>query len=70
MRPAARNLVLVGLAFVTLALGVGAVLSPVRADRPVVHWPEADRAPQNTVLSLATGRPLGLDAAVPCTTVR
>lgn len=70
MRPAARNLVLVGLAFVTLALGVGAVLAPVQADRPVVHWPEAGRAPQSTVLPLATGRPLGLDAAVPCTTVR
>ncbi|WP_019816325.1 arabinosyltransferase domain-containing protein [Saccharomonospora saliphila] len=70
MRAVAGNVVLIGLALATLALGVSAVLAPVKADDPVVHWPRAGQAPENTVLPLAANRPLSLDASVPCATLR
>ncbi|CAL99538.1 arabinosyltransferase B [Saccharopolyspora erythraea NRRL 2338] len=61
-----RHWTLAGLACLTLVFGVLAVLSPVRADAPVVNWPKAGSAPTSTVLPLSPYRPLDIDATIPC----
>jgi arabinosyltransferase B/arabinosyltransferase C len=57
---------LAGLAALTLVAAIGAVLAPVVADDPVVHWPQAGQQPRSTLLPLVPYRPLRLDAQVPC----
>lgn len=62
--------VITALAGLTLLLGVLAVLAPVRADDPVVKWPEADAPASSTVLPLSPYRPLRFTATVPCEALR
>ncbi len=59
-----------GLSALTIVLGVLAVLAPVRAEDPVLTWPEKGQAPTSTVVPLSPYRPLVFDARVPCSTLR
>ncbi len=59
-------LLVVGLALLTVLLGIAAVLAPVDADDPLLTWPRAGEAPTSTVVPLVPYRPLELRAEVPC----
>lgn len=64
------TLLLLGLAAVTILLGIAVPLAPVQAAQPVVQWPRAGEQPTSTVLPLVPYRPLSLDATVPCDALR
>ncbi len=58
------------LAGVTVLLGIGVAVAPVRADDPVVRWPKAGAAPSSTALPLSPYRPLRFDATLSCEALR
>ncbi len=68
--PRRATLLLLGLATVTVLLGIAVPLAPVQAEQPVVQWPQAGEQVSSTVLPLVPYRPLSLDATIPCSVLQ